>query len=389
MDGDNVAVGDVPGLDARADAAAVDERHVSAGHGLVSVRAQVAEVRLRHADDALLGVCGVVYHKVNVRVRHDLVHKLLILVLNVTDVALCAAVVEQHGVKLAVRCDGQAADVFKLCAGGGEDDLVAVLIFHKLLFNDGVAVPVEHDVNAGGVRDDIGGRPRRAVGLYAEMRQRYDVVCAVLARGVNGFLHGGVDGLAGLILTEGVYPLAVVVLEVLRRGGGERPRRAYADERDLHTGLFNDGVGVEHGLAVLVVEVCADIVKLRVLHELEELLHAVVELVVARRRHVVAQLVHDVHDVLALGERAYRAALYGVACVGKDDLLALLLKRLLHQSEPLVADVVVNAAVHIVCVQHDDVRALPVGIRRAGAQRERHDERQQQCQKLSFHVFPP
>ena len=132
------------------------------------------------------------------------------------------------------------------------------------------------------------------------MRERDNIVRAALARSINGILHGGVDSLARLILPERVYPLALVVLEVLRRGGGYRFRRAYADKRDLHAAFFNDGVRVEHGLAVLVIEVCAYIFKIRFLYELEELIHAVVKLMVARRCHVVAQLVHNVHDVLAL-----------------------------------------------------------------------------------------
>ena len=160
VDRDNVTVGDIARLYVRADAAAVDERHISAGDCLVRIGAQVAEVGFGNANQAQLRVRRVVYHKVNVGVRHDRVHQLLILRLNVVNVAFCAVVVEQRGVKLAVRRDGQAADVCQLRAGRGENDLLAVLVLDKLFFNDGVAVPVEHNVNAGGVCNNIGGCPR-------------------------------------------------------------------------------------------------------------------------------------------------------------------------------------------------------------------------------------
>ena len=181
----DIAVGDVSGLDVAADAAAVDDGGVSAGHGSVRVGAEVAKVRLGHADKALLGILRVIYGEVNIGVRDDLVHEPVELLLNVRDVFAYAVVIEKLNIELAVGGDRQAADVLKLRAGGGENDLLAVLILHKLLFDDGVGVPVEHDVNAGGVVYDIRRSPRLAVLLYPKVRQRYDIVRTLLARGID------------------------------------------------------------------------------------------------------------------------------------------------------------------------------------------------------------
>ena len=210
----DIAVGDVSGLDVAADAAAVDDGAVSTGHDPVRIGAEVAEVRLGHADKALLGILRVIYGKVNIGVRDDLVHEPVELLLNVRDVFTYAVVIEKLNVELSVGGYRQAADVLKLCAGGGENDILAVLVLHKLLFDDGVGVPVEHDVNAGGVVYDIRRSPRLAVLLYPKVRQRYDIVRTLLARCVDRRLDCRVHEFARLILTEGEYPFALLILEV-------------------------------------------------------------------------------------------------------------------------------------------------------------------------------
>lgn len=63
-----------------------------------------------------------------------------------------------------------------------------------------------------------------------EVCDGHDVVGAVLLRGVNGLLHGVVQVLTVVALGEGIDVVAVLVLEVGRRGLHEALRGADADD---------------------------------------------------------------------------------------------------------------------------------------------------------------
>ena len=69
---------------------------------------------------------------------------------------------------------------------------------------------------------------------------------------------------------------------------------------------------------------------------------------VADRGHVVAQLIHYLDDVFALGERAYRVALDGIAYVDEQHILALCFQRLFCERDGLVAEVLINGTVDVV-----------------------------------------
>ena len=58
--------------------------------------------------------------------RDDLVYEFVELFLNISDIFADTVVVKKLNVELAVSGDRQAANVLKLRAGGGEDDLLAV-----------------------------------------------------------------------------------------------------------------------------------------------------------------------------------------------------------------------------------------------------------------------
>ena len=111
---------------------------------------------------------------------------------------------------------------------------------------------------------------------------------------------------------------------------------------------------------------------------------------VADRGHVVAQLIHYLDDVFALGERAYRVALNGVADVDEQHLLAHLLKCLLCKRDGLVAEVLIDGAVNIIGEEYRNFSAAvlhSVRVCRGRHYRENHEECEQQRKKFSVHLF--
>ena len=92
---------------------------------------------------------------------------------------------------------------------------------------------VEHDVDAGGVGDQIGRTPRLGRFVNTQMRDGDDIGRAVLLGSVDSLLHLVVKVSAVVALGEGIDEVAVCILEIGRRGLGERFRRVDADKRDL------------------------------------------------------------------------------------------------------------------------------------------------------------
>ena len=303
MDLDDLAVGDVAGRDVGTDAAAVDERDVSAGNGTVGVGTEVAEVGLTVADGA--GAVGTLRGQVHGALCNDGVDQRFVLFLNGLDecvgsVVLDRVVSDQLRGELAVR-DGQLADVDELRARGGQGDLLAVLVLDHLHLNGGVGMAVEHDVDAGGVGDQIGRTPRLGGFVDTQMRNGDDIGRTVLLGSVNGFLHLVVKVSAVIALREGIDEFAVGVLEVGRGRLGKRFGRVDADESDLRVAVGLDLIRLVAGqpLAVLgrIGQVAAKILILGLVDELLELRQGVVKFVVAEGSKIIADFIHNIDQI--------------------------------------------------------------------------------------------
>ena len=107
---------------------------------------------------------------------------------------------------------------------------------------------------------------------------------------------------------------------------------------------------------------------------------------VADGGHIVAHLVHDVHDVFALGQGADGAALNGVAVVHQRHGVAQLFEGLLIGREARIADRVLNAAVDVVGVEHYDCRMLHLCLLREGKTGEQHAGNQKHSQQFLKHM---
>ena len=383
MDLDDIAVGDVADLDVVAHAAAVDEGDVSAQQDAVGVRAQVAEVGLGIADRAL--AVRAVDGQLNAGLGNDLLLQGVELIGDGLDIGRRLGVgLDRVQINVlvgdgTVGLNDDLADVGELGAGLLKDDLLAGLILDRF-GEGGVGVAVDEGVKAGGVGNDFLAHPGGGLLVDAEMAEADDIIGARGLGRIDGLLHRLVEVSAVVALAEAEDVVAIGVLEVGGGGLGEGLRRADADKRDLHALDLEHLISVEVGLAVLAGEVCGDIGILRqILGNVQELVHAIVELMVAGNGSIVLEVVHDVDDVLALGERADHAALNMVARVNEQI-------RVLVQRCDL--GILLIVAVNIVGVQNGDVLLGCGGVDRHG-QGEDHRQCQQQGQKLAHSFFPP
>ena len=383
MDADDVAIGDVARGNVGTDAAAVDEGHIGAQHRTVSVGAQVTQVGLSAADGTL--AVGAVDGQLHLGLGDDLVLQGVELLSHGGDVSGGISVGSHIGqVDIlagdgAVSLNGDLAHVGQLGAGLGESHVVAGLILHSL-GEGGVGVAVDESVKAGGVGDDLLGGPGGGLSVDAQVTQADDVICAGGFRRVDGLLGRSIQLLAVAALTETVDIIAVCVLEIGGRGLCEGLGGAQAHESDLLAIHLEQLIGVEHGLASLIHKVGGDIRVLGLFpSQLQELIHIVVELMVAGDSHIVADLVHNVHDVLALGQRADHAALDGVTGVHQQV-------GVLRQGRNLVVGLII--AVDVIGMENDDLirgcgrdhqRLLCAG---GDSQGEHHGQNQQQRQKF-------
>ena len=403
---DDLAIGNIALWNHITDAAAVHERDVRAEQRAVCIGAKVAEVGLTIADDALAG-SGVVYHKVNIRLRNNFVEQSFELahdLLNVFGrrfillcVILCRDEARSHR---AVRLDDEAAEVSELVAGGGQDHGFAVLVLYRFTRDGAVGMAIEHHVDARGVCDHFAGCPRAALRVDTKVRDRDDIVHTLCLCRIHGSLHGIIKLLAVAAGAEAVNVVPVFILEIRRRGLRDGFRRGNTDESDLLAAEIADRICIEHVLcrvALDVHKVAGKILELCFSRQFLNTAHAVIELVVAVNRIVITDLVHDVDEVPAGGKRADRFALDRVAAVHKgnvrrDGFHVRLVggnARIAHVAHSsIVCCLLFNGTVHVVGVKDHDVPRFHFAFGKRGRhKRQRERESQKQCQQF-LHEFP-
>ncbi len=363
-----VAIGQRALVDVRAHAAAVDQRHVA---GLAAVRRmveervghEVAQVRLGLSDPPGNAVVFLRAEK-HLGGAHFLARDLIELVLQLgherRDLGIGAVpLLDELGAHprggkghLGLAREGvddERAEALELGARLGDHDVLAAVVLYLRLHVHLVRMAVDDHVDAVRVGDDLVAAPTVLGAPLPQVAKKHHVIGIAAARGtrlVHGRLHRVVEALSALVAAEAVDIVSVFILKALRhrrrqggRGGGADERDAHRLARDL---AFLHAVGVEHAVSVDVHEVAADVAHARLrrvardgalgLAQLEELLHAVVELMVSAGHEVVAARLDGLGGRLALGEGADDAALDVVPGVDEKDIV-LAVRRLARRDE--------------------------------------------------------
>ena len=189
----------------------------------------------------------------------------------------------------------------------------------------------DHVDTATALRQRVGapdvGRP-----VLAKMRQQHNVIGACCACLIHGVLHRCGKRRTGVVFAKAVHARMVVVAspERFRRRRRQRRRRGNPHERHArsaaaHKRIGLNGVRGEHErghLGALIGEVAAQVRGVCASHQVVELNHPIVELVVPGNHVVISRGVHDVNECLALRQRAHDVALHGVAGIHERDVPA-------------------------------------------------------------------
>ena len=186
----------------------------------------------------------------------------------------------------------------------------------------GMGVAVNDHVNTGGVIQHI----IRGIGFGRRIHAQV----------------GQADNHIGAGSFQRVYLRLCAVIQVLacpegqalnqrRIGLGLCLGRLHTEEADLYAALFNDGVGLKDGRTALQ-HIGTDDLKGRFIGVGLELFPAIVELMVADGRHIVADSVHHVEGILALCDAHIGCALGVVTGISQNDLCAFALVLIAQRS---------------------------------------------------------
>ena len=115
--------------------------------------------------------------------------------------------------------------------------------------------------------------------------------------------------------------------------------------------------------AAAVCNVAAQVLRFRPVNELGQLFHAVVELMVARNRKGISQLIHQIDHVFTFGNRTNEIALNRVAAVHQSNMLILFFHGIFIGSQRREAKIILHTAVDIVGIEHHDTVAEAVIFR--------------------------
>ena len=248
-----------------------------------------------------------------------------------------------------------------------------------------MAVAVEPGINTRGVGNDVAVHPGRALGFIAQVSQNDNIVCAFSAGVIDRLLHGGVKGFAGVVLQETIDEFALVIHKVTGRGGTQGHGSTYAHERDFHTVEFLDDVGLEDRFAFLV-EVAAEVGEISLFRQLQEAVHAVIELMVAGNGEIVADSIHDIDDAFTGGHGTDGFTLDGVAVIHQHDIVVSG-QAFLHRVKAGITPALINAAVHVTGEQDNQVLFQRRGssfFRKRGAAAQEQAKSQQKSKQF-FH----
>ena len=239
---------------------------------------------------------------------------------------------EQLGVNVTVSVDGQHANILEVGARLGQDNILAVLILYEFLCHFGVGMAVDEGVQTGGVGDHFSRSPGAGGGIDTQVAQGDDVIGAGSLGIFNGGLHIGIQSLAIRAAGDPIDVVAVVILEVLGGGLGEGFRRGDAHKGYFHAvGQRTNHIRRQHeitasAVCIHMIEVAGDIrnapIVLHIGHS-QCALHAVVELMVAQRGHVIAGCGHQTHNGGALIHSAVSGALDMVTGIHQQHIVAL------------------------------------------------------------------
>ena len=329
---------DVAGGDVRSDIATVHQREV-AGESSLFVRipergicgeiAGATALRTGEAPRRARSIgaqCGVGNGNANAQLFFDVGGKPL---LQGDDLLiLVSAWIDRSRRDALPILEGEESQHAQIAAALSEDNIPASRVSYKAshIFGVGMAVHKGDEVRRmrNHVRRHVVGGFRR----YAEMPEHNDII-GDFGGIVDGALHGRVKLFASLSRDE--IPRTVCSRWIQERRGlgrDQRRRRRHSNETDSHIPICHHDIGLKKQFARVVCglplqEIAARVLECAELKIAQHRRNAVVELMVAECRHIIAGGVHNLDDGPALVEATQGRALDIVSRIAEDDFFTL------------------------------------------------------------------
>ncbi len=205
------------------------------------------------------------------------------------------------------------ADVGEGRAGG--DDVQSYAVHFITAVQDGMAVTVDEEVDAGDIFHDINGTIRFALVINAQMPDADDQLAALGAKLIN------------LCLSDGIQLFALRhcdALDLIRMRLGHSFGSNETKQTNLHAALFHNRIGMEEKLLVRGTDdVGTKHGEIRFAQILLQIVRTPVKLMVAEGRKVIARFIHEGNSLLAVVHVHNGHTLTEVACVNEQNFRAL------------------------------------------------------------------
>ena len=253
----------------------------------------------------------------------------------------------------AIHPEPHGADAGQLCPAGGPDHILSVFVLHRHLISI-MAVSVKKHIDPGCIGNHLIIAPRRSRILIAEMRHGDNIPGTFFSRLIDCLLNLCVELFSRLVLAEIIHKVSGVILEISRCGRGDGLRRCDTDKRKLDSVKFLDDIRIKDQFSILI-EIAADVRELCFLCQRQELIHPIVEFMIAWDGNVIACRIHQLQRCLSLRHCPDRFALDEIPVIHKQRIAPLVFIILPDLVQPVKAKILIHPAVDIARKQNHQI----------------------------------
>ena len=217
-----------------------------------------------------------------------------------------------------------------------------------------MAVSVKKHIDPRCIGNHLVIAPRRSRILIAEMRHGDNILSTFISRLIDCLLNLCVELFSRLVLAEIIHKVSGVILEISRCGRGDGLRRCDTDKRKLDSVKFLDDIRIKDQFSILI-EIAADVRELCFLCQRQELIHPIVEFMIARDGNVITCRIHQLQRCLSLRHCPDRFALDEIPVIHKQRIAPLVFIILPDLVQPVKAKILIHPAVDIARKQNHQI----------------------------------
>ena len=227
---------------------------------------------------------------------------------------------------------------------------------------------IDHGIQSGQMSDNfIAAVSLCGIFPISQVGHQDHIVRTLLFHVVDIALQAGVKCFPGLIRLEIIHGDSLIIDHITDLGFTECIRSIHTDKSHFRISAFQDSVWIINRFSVRSAEVRADIAAFQLLSQVIQHFKTIIKLMIPKDSNIVSRLIHDTDEFFSLRDCADRRPLDGIPGIYQDDMLVLLLQLFRIEHQPVISNIPVIIAVHIIGKQNRDCRILFLrGIRCQG-----------------------